>query len=85
MLNWDDYNETEKQQKAQPVIQEEQQVKPEVKIEEREEPAAEYTPVEAGERAQQAKLAVENLDTKEGEEELEGLSGRVQVDDKLQG
>tara|TARA_B100001057_G_scaffold214476_1_gene214813 strand:+ start:2082 stop:3320 length:1239 start_codon:yes stop_codon:yes gene_type:complete len=82
MLNWDDYNESEKQQKAQPVIQEEEQVKPEVKTEEREESAVEYTPVEAGERAQQAKLAVENLDTKEGEEELEGLSGRVQVDDK---
>ena len=82
MLNWDDYNESEKKQKAQPVIQEEQLVQQEAKIEEREEPTAEYTPVEAGERAQQAKLAVEKLDTKEGEEELEGLAGRVQVDDK---
>ena len=82
MLNWDDYNESEKKQKAQPVIQEEQLVQPEAKTEEREEPTAEYTPVEAGERAQQAKLAVEKLDTKEGEEELEGLAGRVQVDDK---
>ena len=84
MLNWDDYNESEKKQKAQPVIQEEQlvQPQPEAKTEEREEPNAEYTPVEAGERVQQAKLAVEKLDTKEGEEELEGLAGRVQVDDK---
>ena len=82
MLNWDDYNESEKKQKAQPVIQEEQLVQQEAKIEEREEPTAESTPVEAGERAQQAKLAVEKLDTKEGEEELEGLAGRVQVDDK---
>ncbi len=82
MLNWDDYNESEAKQKVQPPIQEEQEKKVETKIEEKEEITTEYTPVAAGERAQQAKEAVEELDTKEGEEELEGLAGRVQVDDK---
>ena len=38
--------------------------------------------VQAGDRAQLAKEAIENLDVTEGEEELEGQSGRVQVDDK---
>ena len=82
MLNWDDYNESEAKQKVQPPIQEEQKKKVETKNEEKEEITTEYTPVAAGERAQQAKEAVEELDTKEGEEELEGLAGRVQVDDK---
>ena len=71
MLNWDDYNESEAKQKVQPPIQEEQKEKVETKIEEKEEITTEYTPVAAGERAQQAKEAVEELDTKEGEEELE--------------
>ena len=39
-------------------------------------------PVESGDRAKQAKEAIQDLDTKEGEEELEIMSGRVQVDDK---
>tara|TARA_Y100000768_G_scaffold113611_1_gene83770 strand:+ start:16700 stop:17938 length:1239 start_codon:yes stop_codon:yes gene_type:complete len=82
MLNWDDYNESEAKQKAQPIIKEEKTAKAEAKIEEKYEATTEYKPVAAGERAQQAKEAVEKLDTKEGEEELEGLSGRVQVDDK---
>ena len=80
MLNWDDYNDSESKQKAQPVIQEEITTKEESKIEE--EALKEYAPVAAGERAQLAKEAVEELDTKDGEEELEGLAGRVQVDDK---
>ena len=80
MLNWDDYNDSESKQKAQPVIQEEITTKKESKIEE--EALKEYAPVAAGERAQLAKEAVEELDTKDGEEELEGLAGRVQVDDK---
>ena len=80
MLNWDDYNDSESKQKTQPVIQEEITTKEESKIEE--EALKEYAPVAAGERAQLAKEAVEELDTKDGEEELEGLAGRVQVDDK---
>ena len=82
MLNWDDYNDSESKQKTQPVIQEEITAKVETKIEEKEEALKEYAPVAAGERAQLAKEAVEELDTKDGEEELEGLAGRVQVDDK---
>ena len=83
MLNWDDYNESEKAPKPQ-------QAKPEIEqpaldsiIEEAQEQVEEkYTPVESGDRAQQAKDAIQSLDTKEGEEELEVLAGRVQVDDK---
>ena len=83
MLNWDDYNESEKAPKPQ-------QAKPEIEqpaldsiIEEVQEQVEEnFTPVESGDRAQQAKDAIQSLDTKEGEEELEVLAGRVQVDDK---
>jgi ribonucleoside-diphosphate reductase beta chain len=79
MLNWDDYNESEKAQKAQPIIKEEAPVQPQ---ERQEESIPEHVPAAAGDRAKQAKEAIEVLDTKEGEEELDGMSGRVQVDDK---
>ena len=79
MLNWDDYNESEKAQKAQPIIKEDEPVKAQ---ERPEESIPEHVPAAAGERAKQAKEAIEVLDTKEGEEELDGMSGRVQVDDK---
>ena len=81
MLNWDDYKEPEETKKSQPVLKEEpslEQTKPEVIHEYMEE----HIPVEPGIRAKQAKESLELLDTKEGEEELEGLAGRVQVDDK---
>ena len=81
MLNWDDYNESEKIQKPQQ-IKEAQPVSTEQKVETAEENISEYSPVEAGERAKQAQEAIDKLDTKQGEEELEGLAGRVQVDDK---
>ena len=81
MLNWDDYNESEKIQKPQQ-IKEAQPVSTEQKVETVEENISEYSPVEAGERAKQAQEAIDKLDTKQGEEELEGLAGRVQVDDK---
>ena len=81
MLNWDDYNESEKIQKPQQ-IKEAQPVSTEQKVETAEENISEYSPVEAGERAKQAQEAIDELDTKQGEEELEGLAGRVQVDDK---
>ena len=80
MLNWDDYNESEKIQKPQQ-IKEAQPVSTEQKVETAEENISEYSPVEAGERAKQAQEAIDKLDTKQGEEELEGLAGRVQVDD----
>ena len=81
MLNWDDYNESEKIQKPQQ-IKEAQPVSTAQKVETAEENISEYNPVEAGERAKQAQEAIDELDTKQGEEELEGLAGRVQVDDK---
>jgi len=82
MLNWDDYNESENTQKTQPVIKEEKPVEAQTSQEVIEESIPEHIPASAGERAKQAKQAIEVLDTKEGEEELEGLAGRVQVDDK---
>ena len=83
MLNWDDYNESEKAQKPQQAKPEIEQPAPESIIEEAQEQVEEnFTPVESGDRAQQAKDAIQSLDTKEGEEELEVLAGRVQVDDK---
>ena len=81
MLNWDDYKEPEETKKSQPVLKEEpslEQANPEVIHESMEE----HIPAEPGIRAKQAKESLELLDTKEGEEELEGLAGRVQVDDK---
>ncbi len=83
MLNWDDYNESEKALKPQQTKPEIEQPAPESIIEEAQEQVEEnFTPVESGDRAQQAKDAIQSLDTKEGEEELEVLAGRVQVDDK---
>ena len=83
MLNWDDYNESEKAPKPQQAKPGIEQPAPESIIEEAQEQVEEnFTPVESGDRAQQAKDAIQSLDTKEGEEELEVLAGRVQVDDK---
>ena len=82
MLNWDDYNESENTQKTQPVIKEEKPVEAQTSQEVIAESIPEHIPASAGDRAKQAKQAIEVLDTKEGEEELEGLAGRVQVDDK---
>ena len=81
MLNWDDYNESDKVQKPQK-IQETQPVLAEEKVEAIEQNISEYSPVEAGDRAKQAQEAINKLDTRQGEEELEGFAGRVQVDDK---
>ena len=65
------------------VQQEVQQQAPEPISEDAQEPLEEnFMPVESGDRAKQAKDAIQDLDTKEGEEELEIMSGRVQVDDK---
>ena len=58
MLNWDDYNESDKIQKPQK-IQEAQPVLAEEKVEAIEENISEYSPVEAGDRAKQAQEAIE--------------------------
>ena len=81
MLNWDDYKETEETKKSQPMLKEEPSLErtiPDTSHESMEE----HIPAKSGIRAKQAKASLELLDTKEGEEELEGLAGRVQVDDK---
>ena len=80
MLNWDEYDEPKIKQKPQ---QEVQQQVPETNNDEIQEQVLEnYAPIEPGDRAKEAKEAIQDLDTKEGEEELEVLAGRVQVDDK---
>ena len=84
MLNWDEYDESGQQKvKEPPAPQEKVQVADtkEQKQQEIEEVAIPSS-VEAGERAKLAKEALQSLDTREGEEELEGQSGRVLVDDK---
>jgi len=83
MLNWDEYDESKTAPKPQQAQQELQQQAPEPISEDAQEPHKEnFVPVESGDRAKQAKDAIQDLDTKEGEEELEIMSGRVQVDDK---
>ena len=82
MLNWDDYNESEKPQKTQPVVKQEVSAQTQEAIQPIEEATLDHVPAESGDRAKQAQEAIEILDTKAGEEELEGLAGRVQVDDK---
>ena len=85
MLNWDEFNEVENAEKTKQVPQEVVTEAVKKTTQEKEEVSDEVsssTIVEAGERAKLAKEAIEKLDTAEGEEELEGQSGRVQVDDK---
>ena len=83
MLNWDEYDESKTAPKPQQAQQEVQQQAPEPVGEDAQKPLEEnFMPVESGDRAKQAKDAIQDLDTKEGEEELEIMSGRVQVDDK---
>ena len=84
MLNWDELNEVENTEKTKQVPQEVVKEASKQTAQEIEEPVLNETKssVQAGDRAQLAKEAIENLDVTEGEEELEGQSGRVQVDDK---
>ena len=84
MLNWDEFNEVEKKEEAKQVPQEVVKKAVEQTAQEAEESVSSesISSVKAGDRAQLAREAIEKLDTTEGEEELEGQSGRVQVDDK---
>ena len=81
MLNWDDFKKPEEVKKAQPAIKE-KPIQEQIAQEYKDDSMPAHVPAEPGTRARQAKESLELLDTKEGEEELEGLSGRVQVDDK---
>ena len=84
MLNWDEFNEVENTEKTKQVPQEVVKEAAKQTAQEAEEPVSKeaVSSVQTGDRAQLAKEAIENLDATEGEEELEGQSGRVQVDDK---
>ena len=81
MLNWDEYDESKQQKVKEPSVPQEKIQVADTKEQEKEEIAIPSS-VEAGERAKLAKEALQSLDTREGEEELEGQSGRVLVDDK---
>ena len=81
MLNWDEYDESKQQKVKEPSVPHEKIQVADIKEQEKEEVAIPSS-VEAGERAKLAKEALQSLDTREGEEELEGQSGRVLVDDK---
>ena len=82
MLNWDDYNESEKTQKPQLQKEQTKSMESEQTLSVQEEGSENHKPAVDGDRAKRAQVAIDNLDTKAGEEELEGLAGRVQVDDK---
>ena len=82
MLNWDDYNESEKTQKPQLQKEQTKSIESEQTLSVQEEGSENHKPAVDGDRAKRAQEAIHNLDTKAGEEELEGLAGRVQVDDK---
>ena len=76
MLNWDDYNESEKAPKPQQAKTEIEQPAPESIIEE-EQVEENFTPVELGDRAHQAKDAIQSLDTKAGEEQQNKIHENV--------
>ena len=85
MLNWDEYNNEEAQiapavkNTAPKEAREAEQVIPKVSTQ------TESTSVEEGSRAEIARKAIENFDESEGIKELDemqGMAGRVQVDDK---
>ena len=85
MLNWDEYNTEETNQAAQQApapapsqVKEEKEVV--VKLDES--PSFESTSVE-GNRAEKARVALDELDVEEGIKELDAMKGgRVEVDQK---
>lgn len=84
MLNWDDFNETETKVKKPEVSKEiEKKVVESIKEEvQPQQPAQPKAKLEAGSRAEAARKSLDALDTSAGEEELEGMAGRVEVDEK---
>jgi len=84
MLNWDDFNETETKVKKPEVSKEiEKKVVESIKEEvQPQQPAQPKAKLEAGSRAEEARKSLDALDTTAGEEELEGMAGRVEVDEK---
>ena len=84
MLNWDDFNEKETKVKKPEVSKEiEKKVVESIKEEvQPQQPAQPKAKLEAGSRAEAARKSLDALDTTAGEEELEGMAGRVEVDEK---
>jgi len=84
MLNWDDFNETETKVKKPEVSKEiEKKVVESIKEEAQpQQPPQPKAKLEAGSRAEAARKSLDALDTTAGEEELEGMAGRVEVDEK---
>lgn len=84
MLNWDDFNETETKVKKPEVSKEiEKKVVESIKEEvQPQQPVQPKAKLEAGSRAEAARKSLDALDTTAGEEELEGMAGRVEVDEK---
>ena len=84
MLNWDDFNETETKVKKPEVSKEiEKKVVESIKEEvQPQQPAQPKAKLEAGSRAEAARKSLDALDTTAGEEELQGMAGRVEVDEK---
>jgi ribonucleoside-diphosphate reductase beta chain len=84
MLNWDEYNKDEAAAPAvaQKIVTEVAQPTEEVVAETPTENVTSEINTESGDRATQARQAIEDLDPAEGVKELEALGGRVEVDQK---
>ena len=84
MLNWDDFNEKETKVKKPEVSKEiEKKLTESIKKEvQPQQPAQPKAKLEVGSRAEAARKSLDALDTSAGEEELEGMAGRVEVDEK---
>ena len=63
MLNWDDYNESEKTQKPQLQKEQTKSMESEQTLSVQEESPENHKPAEDGDRAKRAQDALDNLDT----------------------
>ena len=87
MLNWDEFDSSEKEKKLQEQVKQTAPVetKAAVQAEEKESPIEMNVTLETGSvssRLERAKKAVEKFDLAQGEAALEGSSSRVNVDEK---
>jgi len=87
MLNWDEFDSSEKEKKPQEQVKQTASVetKAAVQAEEKESPIEMNVTLETGSvssRLERAKKAVEKFDLAQGEAALEGSSSRVNVDEK---
>jgi|TARA_B110000305_G_scaffold65748_1_gene73496 ribonucleoside-diphosphate reductase beta chain len=87
MLNWDEFDSSEKEKKPQEQVKQAapMETKAAVQAEEKESPIEMNVTLETGSvssRLERAKKAVEKFDLAQGEAALEGSSSRVNVDEK---